>query len=245
MTKTSAQIADEVLWKLAATSSPMQGAVEGIRTIKKEVPPPVVPKPQVTKAPKPPKPPKAPPLEKSVSKPPGAPTTDNPREQRQSAVEYFNTKTSSRIADEIFHKIAAHMVKQVTHDLVRKRPLDSTYLTNEVGEFVDAFKRHDLKGVREELQDVMFGAQMLAHQATKRDFPIIGADEKIKEFYRRKDAFESMFKEKGLRFHTNYYVGGSNIQKPEKIQKAFQVAGHPISLTEAEELSRRYSNHGK
>jgi hypothetical protein len=131
MMKSASQLGDEVLRKFAAFAmsadvkekeSPMPPPVEGIRTIRAEIPPPYIQKPQATKASRPPKPAKAPPLEKSVAKPPGTPA-DSPREQRQTAVEYFNTRTAS-IADGVLSKIALSLS---TVEAARNARLEQIY----------------------------------------------------------------------------------------------------------------------
>ncbi len=133
-----------------------------------------------------------------------------------------------------------YRTKAVLHDLMGKRQYDTGYLKGEVDEFLEAYKNKDMAGVDEELQDVMFGAQMLAHQMNKRDVPVLGADDKIREFYRRKNYYQKMFKDRDVPFNTDYLAGGSNPLKPHKIQGAFNLAGHKLPAQEAADYSAQY-----
>lgn len=133
-----------------------------------------------------------------------------------------------------------YYAKKVLHDLTGTRGYNPGYLQGEVDEFVEAFKAKRAKEVEEELQDVMFGAQMLAHQVSKRDAPVLGADDKIREFYRRKNYYEKMFKDRDVPFSTDYLAGGSNPLKPHKIQAAFDLAGQPIDEPAAAAYSKQY-----
>lgn len=136
-----------------------------------------------------------------------------------------------------------YYAKQTLQDLLGgTREYDPGYVQGEIQEFLDAYKNRDIPGVEEELQDVLYGAQMLAYQATKKDMPIYGADDKIREFYRRNAYLDQLFKQKNLTFHPDYTVGGSNVRKPEKIQAAFELAGHPITPREASRYSRKYDS---
>lgn len=114
------------------------------------------------------------------------------------------------------------------------------YLNGELDEFHEALDAKDVKGVEEEKQDVMYAVQMLAYQLTKNNTPLVGADDKIKEFLHRPKVFESMFKEKNLPFNVDYLAGGSNYKKPAKIMAAFQLAGSPITEQEAGDLLARH-----
>ncbi len=151
-------------------------------------------------------------------------------------------KTSAQVAENAITAATQHpyYAKKVLHDLTGTRGYDSGYLQGEVDEFVEAFNANNAEGVDEELQDVLFGAQMLAHQVNKRDAPVLGADDKIREFYRRKNYYEKMFKDRNVPFNTDYLAKGSNPLKPRKIQAAFDLAGHQLPAQEAADYSAQY-----
>lgn len=125
-------------------------------------------------------------------------------------------------------------------DLYGKRKLNPNYLTGEMDEFHEAYKNKNAPGIDEEMQDVIYALHLLKHQATRKNFPIVGADDKIKEFYRRKDFFNKAFQERNVPFHTDYLAEGSNPLKPHKIQRAFELAGHSITPEDAVSISKGY-----
>jgi hypothetical protein len=132
------------------------------------------------------------------------------------------------------------MVRDVMRDLYGKRKLDPNYLTGEMDEFHEAYNDKNPAGLDEEMQDVIYALHLLKHQATRKNFPIVGADDKIREFYHRKDFFDQAFKERNVPFSTDYLAEGSNPLKPHKIQRAFALAGHQITPEDAQSISQRY-----
>lgn len=136
---------------------------------------------------------------------------------------------------------ASYRAENVRKLLLGDRHYPISYLSGEVGEFRKALKSGNNTDIEEELQDVMYAAQALAASRTGKDRRIVGANSKIKEFLRRRDAAAEMFREKGVPFSVDHLAGGSNIRKPEKVMKFFESAGKPISAEEASELSSRYS----
>lgn len=153
-------------------------------------------------------------------------------------------KTAAEIADRILRKVAEdhpqYMVRDVMRDLYGKRKLDPNYLNGEMDEFHEAYRNKDAPGLDEEMQDVIYALHLLKHQATRKNFPIVGADDKLREFYRRKDFLNQSFQERNVPFHTDYMAEGSNPLKPHKIQRAFELAGHTLSPEDAAALSNRY-----
>jgi len=153
-------------------------------------------------------------------------------------------KTASQIAENVLAKVSADdsvfYPRQVLKDITGGRGFDPEYLRGEVDEFLEAYENEDIPGIDEELQDVLFGTQMLAHQRTDRDTPIYGADDKIREFYRRNAYLDKLFKDRGLEFNPDYTVEGSNPKKPHKIQRAFELAGHELDPAEAQRYSQEY-----
>ena len=125
----------------------------------------------------------------------------------------------------------------------REYPLD--YLSGEYDEYRKELEDSNKEGIEEELQDVMFAAQMLAYHRTGQDRRVVGADGKIKVFIDRVDNFKRMFDERGVPFSVDYLAGGSNYKKPEKIVRAFEKAGSPITMQEAADLSARYTGMQK
>lgn len=140
------------------------------------------------------------------------------------------------------HKEAKYYADDIRRALLGERAYDRSYLDGEMEEFREALESGDPAEIEEELQDVMFAAQVLASQGTGADREILGADDKIKEFLRRRDAVEEMFKEKELPFSVDYLAKGSNIKKPQKIKTFFELAGNPITDEEAEDFAARYAD---
>lgn len=136
-----------------------------------------------------------------------------------------------------------YYAKQVLEDLTGSRGYGPEYVRGEMDEFLSAYNKGDIPGIEEELQDVFFGTQMLTHQRTQKDFPLYGADDKIKEFYRRKNYLQKLFDERGVDFSTDYLTGGSNVKKPHKIQGAFELAGHKLPSDVAQRYSDEYDQY--
>lgn len=121
-----------------------------------------------------------------------------------------------------------------------RREYDDHYLSGEYDEYMTELKNKNNPGIEEELQDLMFAAQMLAYHRTGKDRKVVGADQKIGVFIDRVKTFEDMFTKQGIPFSTDYLQGGSNWRKPEKIVKAFTSAGKPLSMDEAVSLRDEY-----
>jgi hypothetical protein len=122
----------------------------------------------------------------------------------------------------------------IKKQLLGDRDYGPDYLKGELDEFHQALAGDDPKELDGELQDCMYALQMLAAAKLQNpDYRVIGADGKIREFLWRRDQFGKMFKARGVPFSVDYLKGGSNIAKPEKIQRAFEAAGSPITPEEA------------
>ena len=102
-------------------------------------------------------------------------------------------------------------------------------ITLEGRELVDAIKNRDMANVKEEIQDVLYNTQMVLHQRTGVDFPVVGASDSINKFLNRLDVWEKLFKDKNKPFSTDYMRGGSNYRKPSKIRGAFERAGIKVT----------------
>lgn len=140
------------------------------------------------------------------------------------------------------HKLAKwHFAKDVQKDILGDNRYDSSYLTSELKELGAELKKRDWPAVKDEVGDVMYSAQMIAHQKTGLNFPMIGADGSIKKFQDRRAIWKQIFKDHGGEFHTDYLKGGSNYARPEKVQKALGMAGITISNEQAAELSARHT----
>ena len=108
-------------------------------------------------------------------------------------------------------------------------------------ELGEEIKKRDWPAIKDEAGDVMYSAQMIAHQKSGINFPMIGADGSIKKFQDRRAIWKQIFKDHGGEFHTDYLKGGSNYARPEKIQKALGMAGIKIDNDTAASVSRRHT----
>ena len=140
---------------------------------------------------------------------------------------------------------APYYYKDLQKYLMGDRQYPTSYLMGEVDEFVQELEAGNVDGINEELQDVLFGAQMLASGRVGDNRQILGADDKIAEFIRRVQVAQQMFDSKNVPFNVDYLSGGSNFKKPEKIISAFNAAGVDLDLSEAEKLRDRYMVAGQ
>jgi NTP pyrophosphatase (non-canonical NTP hydrolase) len=114
-------------------------------------------------------------------------------------------------------------------------------LTNEYEEYLEALESGNKPDIEEELQDVMFAAQLLAYHRTGDDRPMLGADQKIKEFYNRRDFMEKVMKKRKVPFNTDHLSGGTNWKKPHKVTGAFALAGHELPEEDASAISKTWT----
>lgn len=134
-----------------------------------------------------------------------------------------------------------HFAKDVQRDFLGDNQYDTSYLTSEVKELGQEVKKRSWSGIKDETGDVAFCAQMLAHQKTGLNFPLVGADGSIKKFQDRRAVWNQIFKDHGSQFHTDYLKGGSNYARPEKVQRALGMAGITISDEQARQVSARHA----
>ena len=136
-------------------------------------------------------------------------------------------------------KEAVHWSHDITRDIMGGRHYGADYLHGEAKELGEAIKERDLGHIKEELGDTAYAAQMIASQKTGLNLPVVGADAVIKKFYDRIGVWKNLFKERDIPFSVDYLKGGSNYAKPDKIQKAFALAGHQIDDKDLIELANK------
>jgi hypothetical protein len=125
----------------------------------------------------------------------------------------------------------------VLKEITNGRPYGFDYLTGEAKELWDEIMARRWAGAREELSDTAYAANMLAHQTTGLNLPMIGGHEALAKFRRRNAIWKRIMEDRGVPFSVDYLTGGSNYHKPAKIQHAFSLAGKQISDKEAQKLA--------
>jgi len=140
------------------------------------------------------------------------------------------------------HKAAAwHFAKDIQKELLGDNKYNSSYLTSELGELAAEIKKRDWPAIKDEAGDVAFASQMIAHQKSGINFPMIGADGSIKKFQDRRKIWKQIFKDHGGEFHTDYLKGGSNYARPLKVQQALGMAGIKIDDDAAAAISAKHT----
>ena len=103
-------------------------------------------------------------------------------------------------------------------------PVTWSYWFGEVKELWVEIKNLNISGIREEWSDVtcLLGVKFLA----KTNAPILPGLGlyAANKFIARIKEWEKIFAANGLEFKKEFIIGGSNYQKPEKVQKALQLA---------------------
>jgi hypothetical protein len=130
------------------------------------------------------------------------------------------------------------MTRDVLQEVTGGRPYSLGYFTGEFGELMDEVKNRDWEAIKDEASDTAYGANMLAHQATGINFPMIGGHNALKKFRQRNGVWRRTMERRGVPFSVDYLVGGSNFAKPHKIQQAFELAGVRLDGIEAQTLSQ-------
>jgi len=118
------------------------------------------------------------------------------------------------------------------HRLTLKYPLA------ELREFLVAVKQRDRHAMLDEFQDVMLALQLYVWQRLRLNAPVVLAGGTIRKFRERNKIWREMFELRGVVFDTKFLVGGSNFNRPHKIQRAFLAAGVRLGAYDAEELRR-------
>jgi hypothetical protein len=145
-----------------------------------------------------------------------------------------------KVAWDVPEPTKPYMYNDLTKYIMNGRTYAMPYVKGELDEFEEEWNNKNKAGIEEELEDTMYGLQMMAGSRLKKNIPIVGADNKIQVFINRIKAFNEMFREHGVKFHVDYLAGGSNFKKPEKIVQAFKLAGKDIDINEAARLSQEY-----
>lgn len=140
-----------------------------------------------------------------------------------------------------FNKVAMRWSNDISRDLMNGRKYGPGSLISETGELVDEIKDWNVPGMKDELGDVLYNAQMLPYQYLPFNMPVFGADATVDKYMGRRQAWQEMFKREGLEFSTDYLSGGSNFAKPEKIQQAFRLAGKDLPIERAVLYSKEFS----
>jgi len=79
------------------------------------------------------------------------------------------------------------------------------------------------KNFVEELNDVFFTSQMWLHRKTGLDWPMVWHGPSVKKMEDRLVVWSEIFTSVGLEFKPDYWTGGSNYKKPEKILAAIKT----------------------
>lgn len=122
----------------------------------------------------------------------------------------------------------------------RKYPV--THWLGEIKETLEALVKLDLKEAKAEFQQVLWGIQVLVHQATGLDFKIRFCDATVKEGVSRRKVWVKIFEFYDLRFHNDYLTGGSNFRRYKKIQSALSKAGVIVDDKQAIQLVEIFYN---
>lgn len=137
------------------------------------------------------------------------------------------------------------MASEVDRDLLHNKKYSLRYYLcsafKETCEALWALAKLDFRELRLELEQLAFGAQMMYHQYSGKDFKLVFCNGAVKEYYDRRVIWLSVFDLFDKEFKVDYMDGGTNFRKPRKIKQALALAGVEISDLQARILSRKYS----
>lgn len=137
-----------------------------------------------------------------------------------------------------FFKMAWERAGDALQEITGGKPYPVSYATGEAKELGEELLKMRPSGIREESSDLAYALNMLGHQATGLNHPMIGGQYALNKFRARNKIWQDAMESKGVPFSVDYLEGGSNYHKPHKIQAAFAAAGHELSDEEAEALSQ-------
>jgi hypothetical protein len=133
----------------------------------------------------------------------------------------------------------------VNKDLLHNKKYSIRYYLcsalKETCEAVWALFKLDFKELRLELEQLVFGVQMMYHQYFEKDFKLVFCSGAVEEYYDRRVIWLSIFDLFDKEFKVEYMEGGTNFRKPRKIKQALALAGVEISDLQARILARKYS----
>lgn len=104
-----------------------------------------------------------------------------------------------------------------------------SYTLGELKELLVELVRLNAAGIREEFQDVAYGLQLLIHQRLGIDFELRLCEAVVQKFISRLQIWERIFSAESIPFDRAFLKGGSNWEKPYKVQAALALAGVTVT----------------
>ena len=114
--------------------------------------------------------------------------------------------------------------KQVHREIYNSRHIGLPVLTAEIIEIFEEISSADFKAAWVEVTQCWYYVQLLVHQWTGLDWYPRGVSAVLEDFYGRLDVWKEIFKKEGLEFNVDYLVGGSNYNRPAKVEAALALA---------------------
>jgi hypothetical protein len=93
-----------------------------------------------------------------------------------------------------------------------------------LGEVKEVFEARSIDNLKEELQDVLYFWNCWLYSNFRINLPMFGAMGSVRKFMARLEVWNWIFYDNKLLFDPKYLVNGSNYNKPEKIEKALELA---------------------
>jgi uncharacterized protein YabN with tetrapyrrole methylase and pyrophosphatase domain len=91
-------------------------------------------------------------------------------------------------------------------------------------EFKEVLEAKSLSELKEEIGDFLYSLFCAIHTSTGISLPMVGTKASIEKFNSRLIVWEMIFAKNGLVFDKKYLVNGGNYARPEKVQKALDLA---------------------
>lgn len=95
---------------------------------------------------------------------------------------------------------------------------------NVLGEVKELLYASSYDNIKEEIGDVIYFWNCWLYCRFKINLPMIGAMDSIYKFIDRLIIWDMIFAKHNLDFKPKYLINGSNYNKPEKIEKALELA---------------------
>lgn len=97
-------------------------------------------------------------------------------------------------------------------------------LIAEAVELWDEVVNFNVNGIIDESSDVAWFIWAISYDKTGINCPAIGAERCWSKYLSRRQTWEKIFTQHNLRYHPRYTAGGTNYNKPAKVELALSLA---------------------
>lgn len=127
-------------------------------------------------------------------------------------------------------------------EILGRRPQKCSSIFVEIAEVFGALFKWDIPELKLEYEQVLYAIQMQVYQWSNIDFYLVGCDNAVEGFYKRRDVWLNIFNRYNVEFKNEYLEEGSNYKRAHKIKRALELAGVHIGAREASEICLEYLN---